>query len=81
MVDRIPLVYGRSADLGPSDHSEVAMKENIKCDFCKLARPLFPRDAVVDGPTKAGPHGYMCEDHFKYFGYPDSSINTKVNQP
>jgi hypothetical protein len=46
-----------------------------KCDFCE-------KHATVDGKTKVGPWAFMCEDHLKKYGYPDStSLTKKLEQP
>lgn len=34
-------------------------------------------DGIYDGPTTLGPHGNMCDECFKKFGYPDSTITIK----
>jgi hypothetical protein len=36
------------------------------CDFCKQQGKTNP--AFVDGRTKHGPWGYMCNDHFVKYG-------------
>lgn len=42
------------------------------CDVCNEFLARF------DGPTKLGPHGYMCPACFLAVGYPESSINTRI---
>jgi len=42
------------------------------CDICGQVQ------ARIDGPTKLGPHGYMCMFCFQGYGFPESSINTRL---
>ena len=44
-------------------HTEVEVDRIPPCDLCKLLG-VNPRDAAVDGATKAGPWANMCEPHF-----------------
>ena len=40
-----------------------------KCDFCKDA-------AMYDGKTLLGPWAFMCETHFKEYGFPIKGLYT-----
>lgn len=48
------------------------------CDIHKYTKNTTGVPALYDGPTKVGHHGYMCQECFDEVGYPESTINYKL---